>query len=326
MRIVIVGPGALGSLLTARTTLSLPGKGRPGTGNDDSLCLLDYRPARAGFLQQHGLLLEDREGQVRCFPDVTADPAICAAADVIFLCVKSTVLAAALDRIRPFVTPGTLVLAMQNGIGHFKTLSILSGHHGVGITSEGANLAKPGHVRHGGFGITRLGLPGSADPAAVDLLDRVAALLNRAGFETRVTTEPLKYVWAKLFVNVGINALTAIHNCRNGELLGSESTRQIMVQAVREAELVARAGNIMVAEDPVAVTLRVCETTGNNISSMLQDVRNRRRTEIGAINGAIVEKGNSLGIPTPVNRELVDRVRAIEAGYGEGNGGHYDQG
>jgi len=60
---------------------------------------------------------------------------------------------------------------------------------------------------------------------------------------------------------------------------------------------------------------RVCESTAENHSSMLQDMRRGRRTEIDAINGVIVEEGARVGKPTPVNRTLTELVRAaVEAG------------
>ena len=48
---------------------------------------------------------------------------------------------------------------------------------------------------------------------------------------------------------------------------------------------------------------------------MRQDIEAKRRTEIDAINGAIVERGEKLGIPTPVNRTLTDLVKIIELQY-----------
>jgi 2-dehydropantoate 2-reductase len=48
---------------------------------------------------------------------------------------------------------------------------------------------------------------------------------------------------------------------------------------------------------------------------MLQDVANQRRTEIEAINGAIVEWGGKLGVPTPVNRLLTGLVKIIQSTY-----------
>lgn len=316
MRIVIVGPGALGSLLTARISLFLETSKKGGAGNDYQLSLLDYKAERAERISNLGLVLEEGSGlKLSCHPYVTADPAVCEEADILFLCVKSPTMPVALARIRPFLSPDKLLVAMQNGIGHLQELAGLPCMCAVGVTSEGANLAGPGHVRHGGAGVTRLGLLQAESPSSHGVLDQVAALLNRAGLVAEVTTDPLKYVWAKLFVNVGINALTAINRCRNGELLASESIKEKMGQAVREAEQVARARNIPVDDDPVAVTFKVCETTRNNISSMHQDVRNKRPTEIDAINGAVVAEGERLGIPTPMNRELVRQIKTIEASY-----------
>lgn len=319
MRLVIVGPGALGSLLTCRVAVFLQELEKAGAGSATRLFLLDYRPERAAYLARHGLILEDGERRLHCFPVVTAAAAICAEADILFLCMKSTALPAALETLRPFLASSQVLVGMQNGIAHLAGLADLPCVPAVGVTSEGATMLAPGHVRYGGAGLTRIGLLNRRRAYAAGILVQVAALFNGAGLATELADDPLPHVWAKLLVNVGINALTAIHRCRNGELLQSTLLRKTMEQAVREAELVARARNLPIGGDPVATTLTVCERTANNISSMLQDVNNRRRTEIEAINGAIVAEGERLGIPTPVNRELVRLVREIEEGYASGS-------
>ncbi|MGW8287867.1 MAG: ketopantoate reductase family protein, partial [Desulfobulbales bacterium] len=121
--------------------------------------------------------------------------------------------------------------------------------------------------------------------------------------------------WSKLLVNAGINALTAIHHCPNGKLLESEDTKDMLIAAVREGETVARRLNVALIDDPLAMTLDVCRKTAQNISSMLQDVNNKRFTEIDSINGVIVTAGKKLGITTPVNAELVQKVKEIEQKY-----------
>lgn len=311
MRIVIVGPGALGSLLTARLFLFQQYNG--GAGND--LQLLDYRRERAEELQKNGLVLEEGPRRILCTPAVTIDPEICARSDVLFFCVKASAVRSALDRIKPYLSRKTMLLAMQNGIGHLDVIMAAACPAGVGITSEGATLLKPGHVRHGGHGMTRLGLLTGYSREKERMLHRTASLLDSAGMQTVVTRNPLQHVWAKLFVNVGINALTALWGCKNGELLDSSATREIMEKAVREAEIIARAKGIEVDADPVAATFAVCRTTANNTSSMLQDVQQKRRTEIDAINGAIVVEGMKLGIPAPVNAELVRQIKELERSY-----------
>ncbi|MDD3619041.1 MAG: 2-dehydropantoate 2-reductase [Desulfobulbaceae bacterium] len=315
MRMVIVGPGALGSLLAARISLHLQQQEDSAAGNDIRLHLLDYRPERAQYLARHGLILEDGSRRFHAFPSVTAAPAICRTADILFLCVKTTALDEALNGMRPFLGPDQVLMAMQNGIGHLEKLAGLPCIAGAGVTSEGATLIAPGHVRHGGAGLTRLGLLDRRRPPAGGVLERTAALFNGAGMATELSDDPLPHIWTKLLINVGINALTAVHRCPNGALLEAAALRDTMEKAVLEAARVARAANIPIAGDPVADTAAVCKATGNNISSMLQDVRNHRRTEIDAINGAIVAEGERLGIATPVNRELVRLVREIEAGY-----------
>jgi 2-dehydropantoate 2-reductase len=51
-----------------------------------------------------------------------------------------------------------------------------------------------------------------------------------------------------------------------------------------------------------------------NRPSLLQDVIKGRRTEVDALNGAIVRHGTTLGIATPMNAALIETLHAIEAG------------
>ena len=316
MRFVIVGPGALGSLLAAR--LWLYSRAEEEAGNDShQVVLLDYKPDRAAILNKKGLKLEEGEDSVMCHPVVTTDRMVTEQADVLFFCIKSISFANSLAEISPGLAKATLFLAMQNGVGHLDQLSSLRCLAGVGVTTEGANLAGPGHVRHGGHGITRIGLLAPEDAGGDSILQETAGILSSAGLTTRVTTTPLEDIWAKLFVNVGINALSGLHRCPNGKLLESVELKEMMIRAVREAEAVARAKGIAVNSDPVAETISVCEMTAENISSMHQDILLGRRTEIDAINGAVVAEAERLGIDTPVNRNLVEQIRRAEAKTGQ---------
>ncbi len=318
MRIIIVGPGALGSLLAARIFLFLQEQKNNGAGNDDHrLYLLDHRPDRARLLNEHGLRLKENGRTIVCRLRVTADPAVIGHCDVLFLCVKALAVASALAGISPLLAPQTLLIAMQNGIGHLALLTKSPCNTAAGITSAGATLLGPGHVRHCGSGITRLGLLRADHDAALPRLQETTRLLNAAGMPAETTRHPLRYIWAKLFINVGINALSAVHQRTNGRLLTSESIREQMRKAIGEAVAIARAKDIPIVDDPVSSTFKVCRTTKNNVSSMLQDVMHQRPTEIDAINGAVVAAGKQLDIATPVNRELIRQIKAIEASYGK---------
>jgi len=57
----------------------------------------------------------------------------------------------------------------------------------------------------------------------------------------------------------------------------------------------------------------MAELTAGNRSSMLQDVRNGRPTEIDWINGEVVRRGRRHNVPTPVNEALLKLVEVLEA-------------
>ncbi len=100
---------------------------------------------------------------------------------------------------------------------------------------------------------------------------------------------------------------------RNGLLLESESTRQLMADVALEVAAVARAKGIALPyDDPVAYVEMGCEQTATNHTSMLQDVERGAPTEIDLICGAVMREGAALGVPTPVNATLYYLVKAIE--------------
>jgi len=306
-RVAIVGPGALGCLL-AITLSRISG---------EEIWVLDHDSQRAALLQHSGLTLE-RGGRREHFPiRATADPRRVGPVDLVLLCVKSPALDQTLPSLSPLLTQKTLLLAWQNGIGHLPLLreARLPGPVALAVTSLGAHLVGPGQVRFGGEGVTSLGFLEEAPEEARLALRGAAALFRLAGLEVRVEPDILAQVWNKLLVNVGINALTAIHNCENGALLENGAALAMLRAAVLEAAGVAQAKGIAIAPEPVARTIAVCQATASNISSMLQDVRSNRQTEIEAINGAVLAEARLLGIPAPVNAQLCAAVKGLEKRY-----------
>jgi 2-dehydropantoate 2-reductase len=120
-------------------------------------------------------------------------------------------------------------------------------------------------------------------------------------------------VWSKLIINVGINALTALTGLCNGELLDHPETREVLRAAVTEAVAVARSrGAALPWANPVEHVEEIARVTATNRSSMLQDVDHGRRTEIDAINGAIVREAAAGGVQAPVNLVLTALVKMKE--------------
>lgn len=203
-----------------------------------------------------------------------------------------------------------------NGIGHLHFFEDSAAGLALGVTSQGATLIKPGRVRHGGDGPTAIGFlhPYPSKPGAI--LNKAAAVMSAAGLATDVVDDIETRLWQKLLVNAGINGLTVLYDCPNGALLDIVAAKTRLITLVEEGARVARSKGIDVGADPVGRTLEVCRATASNISSMLQDVRNHRTTEIMAINGALLAEAKKLAIPTPENELLVSQVLAVDKSAG----------
>jgi len=102
----------------------------------------------------------------------------------------------------------------------------------------------------------------------------------------------------------------------NGRLIELAGTKDIMAMAVSEAVRVAKRKRIkLIYDDPIQKVESVCRATSGNISSMLQDVLKKKKTEIDDINGAIVRQAKSFNLPTPANLILTNIVKSIESTY-----------
>ncbi len=309
MIITVIGPGAIGCLLAAYLA-------RAG----EEVSLLDHRPERAALLQDRGITVAGERGQFHIPIKVAADPTETSSAEVLILCVKANDTAVAAATLKDDISPESHLLTLQNGLGNVETLSEFFGSHRIfaGVTSHGATLLEPGHVRHAGYGEIWMGGadgPGSSQ-ASTEKLQNLAATLNRAGLQAQVVGDIQSILWRKLVVNVGINALTAILGVPNGALLTIPECQNVMDGAVEEAVQVARGCGIHLdVSEEIERVRAVCRTTATNISSMLQDVKRKKKTEIDQINGAVVRTAARLGMASPVNEVLTALVRGLEAGY-----------
>lgn len=115
----------------------------------------------------------------------------------------------------------------------------------------------------------------------------------------------------KLAINAVVNPLTVMYDCQNGELLENfhvTLTMRLLLQEVSAVlcalpELAGVAGREtrFAAERLYDVVVRVVRATGENWSSMAQDVRGGKQTEVDYINGWVVRRARELGVPFTVN-------------------------
>ena len=309
MEIVVVGPGAIGCLFAAYLA-------RAG----GAVLLLDHRPERAKLLGERGITVESERGGFHVRMQVTTKPAEIKSAELLILCVKANSTADAAARLKGTISPQSHLLTLQNGLGNVERLGELFDSWRIlaGATSHGATLLEVGRVRHAGYGEIWIGDTGGASPSLAGRakLQDLAAILNGAGLQAQVVDDIEAVLWRKLVVNVGINALTAILGVPNGELLRIHECTSLMQGAVAEAvEVASYCGIQLKAREEIERVRAVCRSTSENISSMLQDVRRKKKTEIEQLNGVVVKMAASYGMTAPVNEVLTSLVRSLEAGY-----------
>jgi len=305
VKIGVVGGGAMGSLFAALFS------------HDDVWLYEPVNNAHVREIQCHGLTIEEMDRHHRTVrlhaTSVASEVGVC---DVIALFVKAPVTQDALAGAEALIGSETIVLSLQNGIGIREQIERHVPRERIfrGVTSHGATFVGPGLVRHAGVGQTKVG-PVSQS-ASEGSCERIKTMLQRAGipFAFEPSTECM--LWEKVIINAGINALTALMDVPNGELVQDPQLLSVMRSAVDEASAVARAmGYELGAAEMRAEVERVARATATNISSMLQDVRAGRQTEIGFINGAIIRYGAENGIEVPTNTLLARMVQRIDEGW-----------
>jgi 2-dehydropantoate 2-reductase len=293
MNVIVIGIGALGCLFAGRLSPHA------------AVTMLGHWPEQVQALRAKGLTMIDPAGETSMIPvRVVTKPAGLPPADLALVLVKSYQTARAAAQAATVLGEKGVALTLQNGIGNQETLAaaVGAGRAFVGTTSEGANIVRPGVVRHAGYGETYLG--GAA-------MQRVAGLFQAAGFRTELVDNVDGLLWGKLAVNAGINPLTALLRVPNGYLAENPAAQALMVAAAQETAAVAQAQGISLPyADAGQQALNVAQATAANQSSMLQDVQNGRQTEIEAITGAVVHAGRAAGVPTPVNSLLLQMAKA----------------
>ncbi len=290
--ILILGTGALATLFAARLSaagilVTMLGSWREGLA----------------ALNRNGAGL-DGFGSFRV--RATSDTATCRGARIALVLVKTWQTESAADRLKDCLEEDGIVLTLQNGLGSDVTLARRLGEPrvGRGVTTLGASLVSPGLVRLAGDGPVILEMNPRLDP----LRDMLAA----AGFELEASDDVPSLVWSKLVVSSAINPLSALLQVRNGVLLEIPSSRNLMAALAVETAAVAKAQGVELGfQDPDQAVEEVAERTGDNLSSMLQDIRRGAPTEIEAINGEVVRLAHECGIPVPVNEVILQLIRAL---------------
>ena len=230
--------------------------------------------------------------------------------DYLLITTKAQQTQPALDSVQPWLSDGAIIIVLQNGMAATEISTLPQQKLFAATTTDGAHRTRSRHIIHAGIGQTSIG-PLSA--SAMQFGERIMALLPtqlHINYSDNIRCQ----LWQKLAISCAINGLTVLHQCRNGELLNITQARQSISDLCQEIIAVTQALKLgqwfTQLEHEVEQVLIL---TADNISSMQQDIRQGRRTEINQINGYLCRQAEQLGIALPHNQALLKAVQNIEA-------------
>lgn len=214
----------------------------------------------------------------------------------------------AFNSVRHRLSNNARIIVLQNGMGSQQWIREQMPEADVvwASTTDGVWQQAPFQLIHAGKGYTRMGNP---DQDSYWLEE-----LGRGFLKIELDEKILQTLWRKLAINCAINPLTAYYQCQNGELIKNPDYLAEMAEICHEVEAVTSAAEIQLFPNPlIEHACDVAEITAENYSSMMQDVRYGRPTEIDSITGYLCTLAKEYGVATPTNQLFLKRIKALKS-------------
>lgn len=304
MNFLILGSGAMGCLYGAHLF-------RCG----QQVTLLDVNEAHLNAIRENGLLVTSNgDTEALPIPACRAED-YSGTADLILLFTKAPFSQSALNSVRHAIGPDTFLMTLQNGLGHERLLSryAAADHILIGTTNFPSDLTGLGTISVHGSGITRFQC---AAGVRTERLSEIASVFQAAGLNPEITDDVFSAIWEKVSFNCAMNTLTAITLLPQGYVGQTEDGRILAHQIVDEVLDVADAKGISNNRCSIHQTVDALFTDHfMHCPSMLQDVINKRLTEVDWLNGAVAAEAAALGLKVPVTETVGRLVRILQQTY-----------
>jgi 2-dehydropantoate 2-reductase len=308
MRVAVIGAGAMGALF---------GVALARTGAE--LACFDPRADVLEAIARDGLRIDGVLGERQVPARAATDPGVIEPVHLALVLVDSGATVDAARTARACLRDDGFALTLQNGIGNVERLveALGAARVAAGITYNSGAGGAPGRPRHTNVGPTVIG---EADGPASARVRDLAARFHAQGLPTTVVDDVRAHVWSKFVHNCAINPISALTGLRPGEIARSPDAAALLDAVLHEILAVVAAVGVRLPEHDAREEIHEHCWERYNRPSMLQHLLAGRRTEIDALNAALVRRAATLGVPTPVNAAIVRAVRALEAAGGTRDG------
>ncbi|MBW2637023.1 MAG: 2-dehydropantoate 2-reductase [Deltaproteobacteria bacterium] len=320
MRIAVLGAGSMGTIAGALMTKS---------GYD--VTLIDANKAHVTAMNEKGASITGTMDLNVPVTAVTPDQ-MEETYDIVFYLVKQTSNEAALSALLPHLHDDSIVCTLQNGIPEGIVADYVGSKHVMGCAvGWGATWLGPGVSELTSDTAKMTFDLGELDGSVKERTKRVAAILESI-CPVSITENLRGTRWTKLLVNATMSGMSVSLGCTFGDVLDNEKALTCVAHIGNEALNVA--GKLGITMEPIqgvdvsSLAFKTREERAGKLAlfeavfrphaflkaSMFQDIEKGQKTEVGAINGVISQKGKETAIPTPLNDTVVDLVRGMEEG------------
>jgi len=229
----------------------------------------------------------------------------------LLVCTKSYDALSALTELKPKLSDHTIIILFQNGLGSQQDVINAFPDNPIfaAVSTEGANKKSDTEIIHAGIGETQLGL---LNTSKHNLLDTCHTTLVSSGLIVNKHPDIWQALWTKLIINCAINPFTALLDCSNGKLRQHDYFKQHWPSLKQELSSLLSIADYPKNEVEIEqLVFEVMGKTQHNISSMLQDIRNQRPTEVDHINGFAYRFLKQHSRPYQINKLLWESVNAL---------------
>ncbi|MEK6585671.1 MAG: 2-dehydropantoate 2-reductase [Nitrospirota bacterium] len=306
-QILFVGAGSVGGFFGAQLAK-----------NNPNVSFL-LRPRTLEAVKQNGLTIRSAGGSFTVRPPVASDARELPKPDLIVLGVKAYDLDEVMDQIEPILTNKTVILTLQNGIDTEDRLIARINRDCVvgGVAYIYSKIAEPGVIDHYKKGTVAIGeLMGYESERLLAIRDLFAS----AGIPCHLSKDLRRSKWEKMCWNCVFNPITVLIDDRVAKALDHPEMTGVIRQIVGECAAISAALKVPLPLDMPERVVKASQEIRDIHTSMYDDWKAGRQTEIDYLNGFIVEQGRKLGIPTPVNEALTAMIKTITEKEQTGSG------
>ncbi len=297
MRFAVMGTGGVGGYFGGLLA---------GNGEDVTFVA---RGAHFEAIRRAGLRVESVFGDFTVpNAQVTDDTRTVGPVDVVLFATKSYQLEAAGEALHPLIGPNTVVIPLHNGVDAAERTAAIVGREHVlgGVCYVGSMIASPGVIRQQSPFRRIVAGELTGNPSAGNMTPRVQAIVDvlaRAGVTAEASSDIQATTWVKFAFIGPFSGVGAVARAPAGDINATSETRQMLHDAIREVEAVARAESVAVPADLAEKTIAFCGGLPHGMTaSMQRDVLDGKPSELDSLVGVMVRKGETLGVAVPAFR------------------------